>query len=44
MGGLTYGTYGAGTALTVIGLCMFGSQELGRRGDRGLIQIGRHAV
>jgi hypothetical protein len=24
MGGLTYGTYGAGTALTVIGLCTFG--------------------
>jgi hypothetical protein len=23
MGGLTYGTYGAGGALTVIGLCTF---------------------
>lgn len=27
MGGLTYGTYGAGTALTVIGLCMFGNHK-----------------
>jgi len=25
MGGLTYGTYGAGKALTVIGLCTFGN-------------------
>lgn len=25
MGGLTYGTYGASTALTVIGLCMLGT-------------------
>jgi hypothetical protein len=44
MGGLTYGTYGAGTALTVIGLCMFGTQELGRRGERVLICMDRHAV
>lgn len=33
MGGLTYGTYGAGTALTVIGLCMLGTQEPGTRGE-----------
>lgn len=32
MGGLTYGTYGAGTALVIIGLCMW-MQELGRRDD-----------
>lgn len=30
MGGLTYGTYGAGSALTVIGLCTFGTQRAGK--------------
>lgn len=35
MGGLTYGTYGAGTALTVIGLCMLGYQELGGEATEG---------
>jgi hypothetical protein len=44
MGGLTYGTYGAGTALTVIGLCTFGTQERERRGNRMLMRMDRHAV
>jgi hypothetical protein len=29
MGGLTYGTYGAGTALTVIGLCTLEERRVG---------------
>jgi len=44
MGGLTYGTYGAGTALVIIGLCTWKRKSMGGEMNKTLMRMGRHAV
>jgi hypothetical protein len=41
MGGLTYGTYGAGTALTVIGLCTFENTRAWKARRQGANMYGQ---